>query len=379
MADIFDYLDWRADVPLSADPFNEVDNLVLAELAYTDFTGIVPSFGEPVSITDACTLFFQMHDREEILKDTSPTAKAPLLMEKLVTGCRFANMQLCRYINEIDVEKTVQLSAITFLLDDGTAYVAYRGTDSTVIGWKEDFDLGCLTETSGQLYSVQYLEDVASKYALPLRVGGHSKGGNFAVFASSACSAHIQERILSVYSNDGPGFREETVNSDGYTRILPKVISIIPDTSIIGLLLISRAKHLVVKSTAFGIYQHDGFSWCVKRNRFESTELSELGKVLNSTLDSWVDGMDDETRKSMTDTIFSVIGSTGLDTFHEMSKQKWKSAEAMLGSLFSISREKQSELLRLAGQLVKSGSQAAIEQLPEALSKGKKEDQPDQI
>ena len=199
------------------------------------------------------------------------------------------------------------------------------------------------------------------------------------MFASSACSAHIQERILSVYSNDGPGFREETVNSDGYTRILPKVISIIPDTSIIGLLLISRAKHLVVKSTAFGIYQHDGFSWCVKRNRFESTELSELGKVLNSTLDSWVDGMDDETRKSMTDTIFSVIGSTGLDTFHEMSKQKWKSAEAMLGSLFSISREKQSELLRLAGQLVKSGSQAAIEQLPEALSKGKKEDQPDQI
>lgn len=367
MADLFEYLDWRADVPMSVDPFNEVDNLILAELAYTDFSGIVPSDGETVSLSAAYERFFQTHSKEGHLKETSFTAKAPLLMEKMLTGSRFQNIRLSMYIDFIDEEKTAQISAVTFLLDDETAYVAFRGTDSTVVGWKEDFELGCLKETTGQQRAVIYLEETASVFSLPLRVGGHSKGGNFAVFASSFCCRPIQDRIIFVYSNDGPGFRREIMDMDGYLRILSRIVSIIPDTSMIGLLLFSRANHRVVRSSAFGILQHDGFSWSVRRNRFERTELSDLGKLFDQTLDSWMDGMDDETRKSFTDTVFSVIESTGMDTFHEMSGKKWKAAEAMITSLISIPKEKQSELLHLAGQLVQSGSHAALEKLPESL------------
>lgn len=371
MADIFEYLDWRGDVPFSVAPFNEVDNLILSELAYTDFSGIVPENFRKVPLSSVCERFFNSHSKEDLLNSTSFTAKAPLLMEHMLTGNRFGSMFLSHYINHLDVVKTAQLSATTFLLDDGTAYVAFRGTDSTLIGWKEDFDIGWLSETTGQQLAVAYLEKIASRIKRPLRVGGHSKGGNFAIFASAFCSSQTQDRIISVYCNDGPGFRDEIVKQPGYQRVLPRIIRVVPDTSMIGMLLSTRAACHVVKSSASGILQHDGFSWQVRRDQFERAELSDTGRILDHVLDSWIDGMDDATRRSVTDTIFSAFEATGADTFHEMSQQKWKAAESILGYIFSASREKQSELFRLAAELIKSGSQAALAQLPELFNSRK--------
>ena len=203
MANLFDYLLWRNDVPLSLDPFNEVDNLLLSELAYTDFGSIVPEDVEEIPLADACAAFFASHDRDAILESTAYTAKAPLLMETMVTGARFGGMRFCRYINRVDREKDAQISAVTCLLDDGTAFVAFRGTDGSVIGWKEDFELSYLSGTAGQKAAAQYLADTSARIPRPLRVGGHSKGGNFAVFASSFCRSETQARILTVYNNDG--------------------------------------------------------------------------------------------------------------------------------------------------------------------------------
>ena len=367
MADIFDYLKWRTDVPFSVAPFNDVDNLILAELAYSDFSDIVPPENKPVALTDVCERFFQTHSREEILQNTSFTAKAPLLMEYMVGGSRFGNLHLCCYIDKLDEAKTAQMSAVTYLLDDDTAYIAFRGTDNTLIGWKEDFDIGCLSETRGQQLAVEYLERVADEIDLPLRIGGHSKGGNFSVYAASFSGSEIQDRILAVYSNDGPGFRREVVEMPGYLRILPKVLQIVPDTSMIGMLLSNKAASRVIRSHASGILQHDAFSWSTERDRFEPAEPSELGRLMNTVLDSWIDGMDDPLRKSVTDTIFALIEATGADSFHEISQQKWKSAEAMLKYLLTVPREKQEELFHLAGNLIKSGGQAAWTQLPELL------------
>ena len=218
MAVLQEYLDWRADIPLSVSPFNDVDNLILATLAYTGFDGIVPGGGEPVSLSFMCESFFQTHSKEEIRERGTQIERAPLLMDGMLSGARFGSLKACRYINEIDTDKSAQISAVTFLLDDGTAYVAFRGTDSTLVGWKEDFNLSYLTETAGQQRAVEYLNETAAEIPRPIRVGGHSKGGNFAVFASAFCS--VQDRILSVYSNDGPGFRTEIVHSDAYRRIL---------------------------------------------------------------------------------------------------------------------------------------------------------------
>lgn len=363
MANIFDYLKWRNDVPFSIDPFGEVDNLVLAELSYTDFGGIVPSDGEKISIADAHRAFFEKNDHEKILASTSFTAKAPLLMDGMVAGARFGNVKLSNYINEIDREKDAQFSAVTIHLDDGTVYVSFRGTDGTVVGWKEDFNLSYMAETEGQKKAIAYLNNISALFPYPLRVGGHSKGGNFAVYASAFCDDKVKPQIIEIFSNDGPGFLKEVIDSEKYKSVLPKIISIIPDTSIIGLLLSNDVTHRVIKSDASGIIQHDGFSWQVEKNRFVGAILSDMAVFTEKTLGSWLSGMDDETRKSMTSSVFSLIESTGMDMFSSMSEQKWKTAESIISSMYGLPKEKRRELTNLASQLFKSGSQIAISEL----------------
>ncbi len=363
MANIFDYLKWRNDVPFSADAFGEVDNLVLAELAYTDFGGIVPPDSEQISIIDTHKAFFEKNDRTEIMASTSFTAKAPFLMDDMVSGARFNNIRLSNYINEIDKDKDAQFSAITIHLGDGTIYVSFRGTDGTVVGWKEDFNLSYIAETEGQRKAAAYLDNIASHFPNPIRVGGHSKGGNFAVYAATFCADKVKPQIIGVYSNDGPGFREEVTNSAEYKSILPKIVSIIPDTSVIGLLLSSGAEHRVAKSDATGIFQHDGFSWQVEKNRFVGATLSDMAIFIEKTLGVWLGSMDDETRKSMTSSVFSLFEATGMDSFSSMSEQKWKSTEAILSSIRGLPKEKRRELAVLANELFKSGGKTAFSEL----------------
>lgn len=354
MADMFDYLDWRGDLPLTVSPFNEVDNLILAHLSYVDYSGIVPDSGEAVPLADVRELFFQRNSREEFLEKGTFKAKSALLMDHMIRGERFGNMRFCYFIDEHDADKTKQISAVTLLLDDGTAYVSFGGTDDSITGWKEDANFSFLPETEGQKRALSYLNRVAAELPCPLRVGGHSKGANFAVYASTLCSA--QDRILEVYSNDGPGFREEFVRSEAYRRILPRIRSFVPETPVVGLLLSSLAKNHVLKSRASGLSQHEAFSWEIIRNHFVETELSETGKLIDQTLDEWLAGMDDDTRRFLVDTLFAPFESTGKTTFRDILSLK--GAQAVLGSFFSIPREKQKELRRLAGQLIQSGSQA---------------------
>jgi hypothetical protein len=369
MANIFDYLQWRCDVPFSADPFNEVDNLVLAELAYTDFKGIVPEDGEAIPLSAACKLFFERHTHEEIAQNKSFTAKAPLLMEKMLEGARFRDAQLCLYIDETDTAQEVQLAAVTILLPGEGAYIAFRGTDGTLVGWKEDFNFSFLSETEGQRRAVQYLNRAGQNCSAPLRIGGHSKGGNLAVYAASFCLEEVQDRILAVYSNDGPGFQGEILQSEGYRRILPRIVRIIPDSSIIGLLLNAASVPRVIKSTQFGIFQHDGFSWSVSRNRFLGEALSSMSQFIEKFLGDWLSQLDEEARRSFIEIVFSVFESTGAERFSEISQQKLKSMEAILTAIRNLPREKQQEVLKVLHTLGQNGGQAVTEYVSSLLKK----------
>ena len=361
MANIFDYLEWRCDVPLAVDPFNEVDNLVLSELVYTDFRGIASMDARVVPLRDAADAFFQTHDREEILESTSFTAKAPLLMEKMLEGERFRGVKLCWYQDETDTEQAMQFAAVTFLLPDGSAYVAFRGTDGTLVGWREDANLSFLRDTEGQRRSAAYLNRVGGRLDGAIHVGGHSKGGNMAVYAAAHCEPALQDRLLAVYNNDGPGFHEEMLQTEGYRRILPKLVRIIPDTSIIGLMLSSLAENRVVKSAQNGIFQHDGFSWEVSRNRFVGAELSDASRWFRRVLSEWLDHNDEEARRAMTEIVFSLFESTGADSFREIGQQKWRSAEAILAAMVKLPRAKQQEALSFIQKLGASGGQAVAE------------------
>ena len=367
MANIFDYLMWRGDVPFDADPFNEVDNLVLAELSYTFFEGLVPDDGTEVSLKEVCDGFFSTHSREDVSKESNPIHRTPLLMDGMLSGRRFSKTRLARYVNKVEADNDLQFSAITFRLSDGTDYVAFRGTDNTVVGWKEDFNMSYLSRTEGQKMAAEYLTQVGSSTRRPLRVGGHSKGGNFAVFASAFCGSKIQDRIITVYSNDGPGFRDEIMNTGEYKRILPKVISIVPDTSVIGMLLTSKVRHQVVKSSESGLSQHDGQTWQVERNRFVSAELTELAEYIRSTQKDWLSKIDDESRESFVNILFSIFEATGIGTFGAMKGDMLKSIESMMTFMGQLPKDKQRELMRVFGELIQSGGQVAFAALQDKI------------
>ncbi len=363
MANIFDYLAWRGDIPFSQDPFNEVDNLILSQLAYTDFTGIVPAGHTSVSLEEATAAFYSTHRKEDILANHSFTAKAPLLLEEMLSGARFSGIRLCRYLDERTEE--MQLAAVTFLLPDGTDYVAFRGTDGTIVGWKEDFNISFLSETEGQKHAVSYLNQ--SDNGRPLRVGGHSKGGNLAMYA--AAFSRVQPSISVIYNNDGPGFREEILEKDGFLRILPKIQSIVPRDSIIGMLLDSRYTHRVVASSNISIFQHDGFSWQVQRNRFVDARLSDSSIVIDNAVGSWLAGLSDEDRRTFTDIIFSLFEATGQESFRNIGDSKWKSLESIAGAIRTMPKERQQEALHMIGKLGQSSGQAAFSYLSSLLGR----------
>ena len=369
MANIFDYLDWRSDVPFSADPFNEVDNLVLSELAYTNFRDIVPDDGTEVPLLDACAAFFSKHTREELLAGKSYTAKAPLLMEGMTGGARFRDITLSHYVDEVDPQQGLQMSAITIALPDGCRFIAFRGTDGTLVGWKEDFNISFLSETAGQKRAVQYLDQVGSSLDGSFIIGGHSKGGNLAIYAASFCRPEIRNRIRAVYSNDGPGFRQDILDSEGYLNIVERSVQIVPDTSVIGQLLSNKSPRRVVKSSASGIVQHDGFTWQVQRNRFEQAAMSSSGEMIGQTLGGWLEQMDDESRASFTETVFSLIESTEKDTFSEISEQKLKSTGAIVNAGLEMPKEKRQELMKILGQLGHSGSKTVSDYVSSFISK----------
>ncbi len=360
MADIFDYLKWRGDIPFSFDPFNEVDNLVLAELAYSDFDGILSDSFRKVSLKTADTRYFGTHSRDEAMRSRNHIQRAPLLMDDMLSGSRFSNTKITKYLDVINEDKDMQISAVTCLLNDGSIYVAFRGTDNTLVGWKEDFNMSYLPVTEGQRSAVQYLNEVGSRLDGPIRVGGHSKGGNFAVFAAAFCDTEVQNRILEVYTNDGPGFRSEVMECEEYKHILPKVVSIVPDTSIIGMLLSNSSKHIVVKSSEKGLGQHDAMTWQTERNRFVVAEPSPLGLFIMNSQKDWLSKIDDESRELFVNTLFSILEATGMATFGEMKGNMFKAAESMYASIKNLPKKQQEEVRKIVGELLQSSTQVVI-------------------
>lgn len=342
MANIFDYLEWRSDVPFSCDPFNEVDNLVLAQLAYTDFDGCIPEDKEDgATLKEIYEQYYRIHTREEILARTSFIAKAPLLMDKMIDSKRYGDIRLKGYVNYINDEKSQQMSAVQMYLSDGTVYLAYRGTDDTFTGWKEDLCFSYMEETAGQRESLLYMNEHFLDKSVKLRVGGHSKGGNFAIYASAFCDASIQENIIEVYSNDAPGFMYEITMKEQYQKLLPKIKAIVPECSVIGVLMYSSGKRKVIQSSGKGLMQHDANTWQVIRNHFIEVEERSANSILaDKTIRGWLKDLSLEDREVFVQTIFEVLESSGAACVSEFNRSIIANVPKIVMKLSSLPKEK---------------------------------------
>lgn len=365
MANIMDYLEWRGDLTLAASPFNEVDALLLAELSFINFEGLVPppEIGRGVRLRDAAEEYFARNEGKEIDMGVLVPDKIPAMLCAMAGSKRFGNMLVNAFEERIDVELEQQFAAITVDLGDSSVYVAFRGTDDTLVGWKEDLNMGFLEEIPSQEQAVRYLKRIAKQYdRKKLRVGGHSKGGNLAVYSAVKAAPEVQERILAVYNNDGPGFLYDLTATPEHQRIGDRIRTIVPQSSVVGRLMKHEQNVQIVHSTYEGLAQHDGFSWEVKGTKFVYLdEPSREGKLADETIDSWANELSAQQREALADALYEVLTATGAQTLSELNGEKLKSAVSMLKSYKNLDRETRRVLSEAVKLLLRLGTKNMLE------------------
>ena len=268
------------------------------------------------------------------------------LFEGLLSGRRFRNMKLNCYINLVEKEWETQFSAITFILDDGTLFLAFRGTDETIVGWKEDFNMAFLNPVPGQEYSVKYVNMVTGWLHQPFYIGGHSKGGNLAVYSAMKCAPFVRKRIQKIYSLDGPGFRPEVLKECHYNAIEDKVVKLLPHSSMIGMIFERDIHYRVVESKNHGLLQHDPFSWLVKDDHFVDVgDIYESQKIMNEALNEWILSLNEEQVRTFVDTLYQVISASQADDLITFTADWKKSMNAVVTALKEVD-DQTAEMLR---------------------------------
>lgn len=335
MADLRDYIKWRGDLTFEQSPFNEVDNLILSYIAYMDFSGIVPeNSGNAgrcdrsgnggkipgcITIREACTRFWELHTEQEVLENPTMTRPLPFVFRDLAASGRFGDLHLLDYRNEIDEDSHKQFAAVQIDLGNHRYYLAFRGTDETLVGWREDFNMVCMPEVPSEKRAVEYLQEALQRRERaggqkPLfYIGGHSKGGHLAVYAAVHCYERFQDQIIQVYNNDGPGVSAAIAASKAYQSMLPCLVSYVPEQSFFGLMLVHEETTYTVKSSRSGLMQHDCLSWEVMGAEFvKIQEVSAQSRKTNHGLKKWLDGLTAEERQKITEMIFSSLSLAGV-------------------------------------------------------------------
>ncbi len=316
MAGIIDYLLWRGDIPFSSFPFNEVDGAILSYLAYIKFE-VTGKKWEGETLEKALKALINTNNEE-----TGENDKA--FIKALSLSSRFSSMTILDYTSLLEDESQTQFAAITLKeRESDRIYLFYRGTDNTLLGLKEDFNMSFMTVIPGQLKALAYFDSISKSYDGTFILGGHSKGGNFAVYASSFISSLCQKRIEAIYNYDGPGFEESVIKTDGYRRICPIVSSFIPQTSIVGMMLEHEEKYTIVHSSKQGVGQHSIYSWDVERDNFVHLEKADYSsRFIDGTLKSWLKNLDREKRGEFIDAVYTVMEKSGARTLKEL-KNSW--------------------------------------------------------
>lgn len=374
MANIRDYLHFRGDLSLLQDPFNEVDGLILSEISYIDYSGIVKE--EPdrrVGFEEATEAFFDGKDQKDLSLGAILPDEILDLCKDAATAPRFSGASLTAYRNvkkegAQDSEK-MQWAVLTFLLPDDSLFIAFSGTDDSLVSWKEDLDMAVEDVLPSQKLAVAYINELASAYpGKLLRIGGHSKGGNIAVYSAANCAPSVQDRILTVYDNDGPGFSAEFLASPGYKRIKEKVVRILPSGSVVGLFFENDRKPIVVNSNAKGVFQHDGLSWQIYRNGFEKAPgIRQDALLFQNVLKKWLSLMEKDEKSRFVEIIYRFFSGTQKRTLTELSDDKL----GLLSSYKSLSPEERALVRRSFGKLWSSGKKVYATELPKVLREGK--------
>lgn len=357
MGNLLDYIKWRGDLDLSVDGFNEVDGLVFSAFSYLRFGDLVgDDFQSFVTIQELSRQFFCGSQEEQ--NSRIRTEKDKMLLQLMGNSKRYGSLPVISHRSILDQEIEVQFAAYTIGLERGLYAVIFRGTDHTLVGWKEDMNLGFMDELPGQKYAMEYLKEATRALRGRFIVCGHSKGGNLSLYSGASLDGRTQRRLVDVYNYDGPGFVQKFLETPGYQAIIPKIHTFVPQSSVVGMLLEHEEPYQVVKSSNMGISQHEPYSWEMEGPAFLTVDSVDSGsRFVDTSLRSWLAGLSKEDREEFVTAVYGIIMDAKPEKITDLTKpqtimsilkklnQADMQTKEMIGSTLSALRKSITEAL----------------------------------
>lgn len=364
MPNLLDHVREAGARSLDERPFDALDALAASQLVYMPLEGFWQE-DTRCTLREASELLVAGVDPDGL--DVFQKKRYELFVE-CGSQPRYADWQVSGYINDVDIQREMQFCACCYDLPDGQRCVAFRGTDITVAGWKEDLNLALMTVPS-QKAAAAYTERAAVNALGGLCLTGHSKGGNLAVYAASNASLEAQKRIRRVYSFDGPGLDEQTTESEGYRRVAARVESLIPQGSVVGLLLSHHPAYTVVRSTALGLLQHDAMTWQIRDGDFVRLEEVDLSaRVAEEAIHSWLSRMNRQERGRLVAAIDQMLSATRTDLVTDMLSDWKQSARRMRQAFRDLPDWEKRFVLSQLKALLSAGADEWLRALMQTLS-----------
>ena len=352
MSTIFDYLDHVTYDSIYDRPFKELDVLALTELTYLPFDRIVPQ-GDTTNIEVRLSDATDLVDR---ITDFIVTDQHLQLVDSLATSKRFKNIKLLNYVDEYDPDVQKQFAAMTYRLTMDVYLVVFRGTDDTLIGWKEDFHMTYMDHIPAQRRAASYLQHVMKEFPKGrFMVAGHSKGGNLAAYACSYLPDQLSEQVDAIFCYDAPGLNKSIIKTEGYQRIAHLIHRYVPQGSIVGMMLEVPEPAKIVKTRAFGGFaQHDAFTWMVEKDGFVTLDqTSPDSQQMDQTLKQWVQEVPDSQLKKFFDTFFGLFLDAGVTSINDlMNLKNFSKIKDIFQNTQDLDPTEREMLERLAKQLI---------------------------
>ena len=348
---ILSYLREQGNVSFSEKPLSEVDALILCQFCYLKFDGLVSDADHFESVTSLQELTVHP-DADRLFLDERYEKANRELFQDMAASKRFGELRLCAYVNLVEKDWETQFSAITILLEGEKAFVAFRGTDETVVAWKEDFNMTFLSPIPAQHCALKYLGEIAGRLGDSFFLGGHSKGGNLAVYAAMNSEAAIRDKIRAIYNMDGPGFWPEVREKSAYDEIADRIVKILPRSSFIGMMFEQENSYKVIESNNIGLLQHDPFSWVIRDGHFvEAADVNSGRKFIDETVNDWILSLGREQVKIFVDVAFSILEAAHKDDLIQLGEDKTKNFLEMAAAVRKLDKGERKRMLEMIKRL----------------------------
>ena len=366
MAGIFDYLKWRGDLSFCAVALSDADRLIFSELSYIDLGA-----GEPELMPELCRKALK---KQEIIKNSGSRQtllhhkQDEKLLDILSKTPRYADVKIGFCESKTNKKREEQFGAMTVFLPDSSLLIVFRGTDWSLVGWKEDFNMAYSDDVPARKSALDYLVRVASVHDGKLHLTGHSKGGNLAIYAAIYAPAEISKRILDVTSLDGPGFSESLISSSEYAAMQDRIQTFMPSASIVGTLFSHTGKFAIIKSRGRGVMQHVLYNWEIMGGGFVTSAVRDgTSQLIETTLNDWLAGIPVDDRRKFIDTVWSVIAELGIDELGELLDGK--NARAIIKNYHSLDEEARTLISDILTKLRESAKTSLADLISQAKKK----------